>query len=111
GGATGGTGGGPNLPSCADTYCSIPGVGQVCAQTAVSCDLRYNATTASCAKICTDGGGVCINAYNNSGTCGRGSEIGCANSTFGSAICVCSRGCGSGPPCSGTQTCQSGTCS
>ncbi len=110
-GGTGGTGGTTGLPTCETTYGSITGVSQVCAQTATTCDLRYSSNTSSCTKICLTGGGVCINAYNNSGTCGRGPQIGCDDSSHFSAICVCSRGGGTGQPCTSPQTCQAGVCS
>jgi hypothetical protein len=49
--------------------------------------------------------------HNNAGTCGLGQAAACDSTTWGTAICICSHGCGSGPPCTGGQTCSGGTCS
>jgi hypothetical protein len=35
----------------------------------------------------------------------------CNTSALQAGICICSHGCGSGPPCTPPQTCQNGVCS
>jgi hypothetical protein len=98
------------LPSCADTYGSLTGVEAVCLQTDTTCELRYASMVATCTQICTAGGGTCIGVFDNQGPCGHGPSAPCNTSQFQQAICVCSRGCGSGPPCTAPQLCNGGTC-
>lgn len=110
-GGAGGTGGATTLPTCDDTYGAINGVAQICLQTDSTCELAYAATTQTCTAICQQGGGVCQGVFNNQpGACGHGTPSNCDNNLFNDAVCVCSRGCGSGPPCPGNQTCNAGQC-
>jgi hypothetical protein len=105
----GGTGGVVSIPGCDDTYGQINGVDQVCLQTDKTCELAYAATTQTCAEICQEGGGVCQAVFNNDpGACGHGQPSDCNNNIFNDAVCVCSRGCGNGPPCPGNQVCNAG---
>lgn len=108
-GGGGGTGGVVTIPGCNDTYGGINGVAQICDETDQVCELAYAATTQTCTDICEEGGGICQGVFNNQpGACGHGPPSDCNNNTFNDAVCVCSRGCGSGPPCPGNQVCNSG---
>lgn len=105
----GGTGGVVTIPGCDDTYGQINGVASVCLQTDATCELAFAATTQTCAQICQEGGGVCQAVYNNDpGQCGHGQQSDCNNNIFNDAVCICSRGCGTGPPCPGNQVCNPG---
>lgn len=74
------------------------------------CEFGANAQTESCQQICADRGGECLDAFNNQGQCGHGSQLSCSTTNFDSVICVCSRGCGGGPACGAAQTCANGMC-
>ncbi len=103
----------PGEIACDAQYQGSPGYGAVCTQGADACQLSANLTVASCNAICEAGGGECLDAYNDDGSgCGYSQfpQIGCNTSTLMSAVCVCSRGCGQGPPCSNNQDCINGQC-
>lgn len=100
----------PALPDCTSQHMGAPGF-QLCGQNADVCDIAFNGATTSCAAICDAAGTECIEAVNNSqGPCGHGQEIGCNAVGYNSAVCVCSRGCGSGQPCAATASCEGGVC-
>lgn len=88
GGTAAGTGGAGS--SCADLYSGETGVNGVCAGEPGSCELRYDATKASCTEICSSAGATCQGAFNNAGQCGHGQKVDCGATTLKSAICVCS---------------------
>jgi hypothetical protein len=90
------------------TYGGINGVAALCLQTDTVCELAFSAVAQSCAMICAQGGGVCQAVYNNDpGQCGHGQQLTCNNTSLNDAVCICTRGCGSGPPCPGNQVCNS----
>ncbi len=107
----GGSGGGTTIPDCQTTYGSLNGVSQVCLETDSVCELAFSATTQTCTQICSQGGGVCQGVFNNApGACGHAQPSTCDNNFFNDGVCVCSRGCGNGPPCPGNQVCNGGQC-
>ena len=87
---------------------------KVCSDDNGQCALDYNATQQSCAAVCQGGGGECLGAYNDlqNQTCqiDSGQPVSCTSTQFQSAICICSQGCGNGPPCGGLQICVNGNC-
>jgi len=98
-----------NQSSCAGQYSGGPGY-YLCEED-VFCQIGANVSATTCDEICEDGGGECIDAYNNDNMCGLGQPYGCGNTQgFNTVICICSRGCGTGAPCSGNQTCVNGQC-
>ena len=99
----------PNAPDCANQYNGFPGY-YFCSQTGDLCTMGANLQGTSCNQICSAGGGECEGGFNNQGQCGLGQNIGCNGTGLMSAICVCSRGCGNGPACSGGQICINGQC-
>src|SRR5262245_27776537 len=110
GAATGGAGGSPTV-SCDSQYGGIMGY-IFCSETATTCDFRalLNAQS-SCSEQCTSSGGECIDAFaNGDGTCNHNSVVGCTYATATDLVCLCSKGCGGGPPCSAGLQCISGSC-
>jgi hypothetical protein len=87
---------------------------KVCSDDNGQCALDYNATQLSCAALCQGGGGECLGAFNDvqNQTCqiDQGAPLSCTSMQFQTAICICSQGCGNGPPCLILQTCVNGTC-
>ncbi len=112
GGATGGTGGTGGVPTCEKIYSGMTGVNAVCVDSDSVCEMNFASKTATCAEICGAGGGECTGVFDNQGPCGHtGPELQCTTTALNGGICVCTHGCGSGPPCTAPQTCKSGTCS
>ncbi|MCC6903072.1 MAG: hypothetical protein IT377_29145 [Polyangiaceae bacterium] len=118
-GGGGGTGGGTTLPSCNALYGSLAGALQVCDATAAQCTLAVDTDPndgdagQTCGALCAGGGGECLKAFDNgAGQCvlDTTDPRPCTDATMSEGICVCSRGCGSGPPCSGGKKCKAGTC-
>lgn len=99
----------PGLPSCESQYAGGPGY-YFCAQTGALCTMGASLVSTTCNTICAEGGGECEGGYNNDGQCGLGQNIGCNGSGLGTAICLCSRGCGGGPACPNNQICNNGQC-
>lgn len=99
----------PGLPTCEDQHDSTTGVDDLCGQNGEVCSLAYGGT--SCSAICGAAGTECLNVYNNAPQtqCEQAQTLSC-NSTPQSAICICSRGCGTGQPCTGIQLCAGGQC-
>lgn len=94
---------------CDDQYGGVTNyVG--CAQGGGTCTFSTSTISSSCATKCAGAGGECVDAYNNSGTCGLAERTGCSHTGYGTEICICSRGCGAGAPCTPPATCQSGQC-
>jgi hypothetical protein len=107
-----GTGGAGGLPACAVTYGNADGVLSVCLETADRCELAYRSIIRSCTQICHENGGACLAVFNNvDGTaCERANLIPCGATHLVDAICICSRGCGAGPPCPSGSRCTDGSC-
>jgi hypothetical protein len=81
-----------------------------CLEDAMVCEFNAEAQNESCSDICEARGGECIEVFNDNGPCGHGQQLTCNTQNFVSLICVCSKGCGGGPPCSASQTCNNGNC-
>jgi len=118
-GGAGGTGGTATLPTCAALYGGVTGTLQVCDTTSSKCTLAVDTdpndgdSGQPCSTICTDGGGECLQAFDNGASqCAVDTADArpCTDATMSEGICVCSRGCGSGPPCAGGKKCKAGTC-
>ena len=77
---------------CAASYGGVSGVGQICLETAGSCELAYSAQIQTCSQICSQGGGTCQAVYNNIGTCGHAEELSCDSDAYQSAVCICDNG-------------------
>ncbi len=100
----------PGLPTCETQFQGTPSFVDVCGQNGEVCDIAF--TTSTCNSICRAAGTECLQMFNNAmgTTCEPAQNHTC--STFAaSAICLCSRGCGSGQPCTAPQSCVNGTCS
>ena len=65
--------------------------------------------TATCANACALHGGECLTAWDDSDGCPRTSLIDC-NIEYDDAVCECSHGCGTGPPCALALVCTLGVC-
>ncbi len=102
---------GNGVISCADQYAGAPSF-QHCDQTPGRCFFRASTQSQTCAQMCTERGGECLDSYNNSGTCGVNwnQQLGCDGTGYNSVICICSRGCGVAAPCSSPQVCTNGSC-
>jgi hypothetical protein len=99
------------LPPCAATYSTAAGYKSLCLETAETCELAFASTVQSCEGLCAAHGGSCIDAFNITGTsCAHEDAIGCADATHSNALCICTRGCGQSPPCSGGLGCSAGQC-
>lgn len=99
--------------NCIDQYDFIANNYEECAQASDSCEFyEYRSGGFDCAWLCRQVGGECIDAWNDAAShCERAaSSAGCTSGLSGQ-ICLCSRGCGSGPRCPPGQTCSSGSCS
>ncbi|MBW2528293.1 MAG: hypothetical protein JRI23_29220 [Deltaproteobacteria bacterium] len=113
--ATGGSGtagsGGSVAVDCATQYTS-GAIHELCVESATECEFRVRTNQDDCETICADGGGECLSAYNDNpnGSCTRGDALTCQDDGMNSQLCICSVGCGSGPPCVSPQMCSSGTC-
>jgi hypothetical protein len=87
---------------------------KVCSDANNQCELAYDATAASCSSVCQAGGGECLGAFNdvNNQTCqtNPNQPVSCTSQLITTGVCVCSQGCGNGPPCSMTQICLLGNC-
>jgi hypothetical protein len=102
-----------SCPSCEELYGAMAQVLEMCGDTGTECSLRVTTANFSCDQICRQGGGEC-SAYHNdepAETCGLGDAYGCAYTGHLSAICICSHGCGDGPPCQAPASCNNGFCS
>jgi len=78
------------LPGCSELYGAARDF-RLCQQQEQLC--RFNArTNGSCDNLCSDLGGICVDAYNDryTGTCQTSSHEGCW-SNLTSQICVCTR--------------------
>jgi hypothetical protein len=102
---------GTDLPACTDTYTSEDITGYIdCGESPATCAFEFNSESHTCNEVCEDAGGECVGAWNDYLTCGYGDWLGCNGDWYSSAMCVCSRGCGSDDPCPSTQTCEDGEC-
>ncbi len=106
----------PNVPSCNNLYGNAASY-SLCAESGNICEFAFNSTQGSCGSVCAAGGGQCISTVNdvNNQTCAMPNNPQlnpntCNTTSYSSAICICTRGCGNGPPCQNGQTCQSGNC-
>jgi hypothetical protein len=102
------TGGAAGGPSCDMQYGTAPSY-IPCVESQV-CEFNASVDGTSCGEICSGHGGECLYAFQNQADCGHGSRLACDFSDNQTIICVCSRGCGSGPPCQAPETCATGTC-
>jgi hypothetical protein len=111
GGGPGGSGGAP-ATGCTGQYGHVPFF-ILCSETQMVCSFYAHVEPQSCADLCASGGGECLLVYNNLNDmagCMTENTVSCDELTLLDAICVCSFGCGSGPPCQASQTCMGGTC-
>src|SRR5262245_38136241 len=92
--ASSSTGGGAGV-SCDMQYGTAPSY-VACVESQV-CEFNASVEVASCAQMCSDHGGECLYTFQNQGDCGHGSRLACDFTDNQTIICVCSRGCGSGP--------------
>jgi hypothetical protein len=102
----------PTLPTCEDQYDALDGVFDVCGQNGEVCEVAFG-NGGTCNGVCGRSGTQCITVYNNAqGTICQRSQQGqfSCDQPANSAICLCTRGCGSGPPCPGDQICLGGMC-
>jgi hypothetical protein len=84
----------------------------LCSEVKYECAFAFDSTAQSCAQICSSHGGECFGAFDdqNDKKCKYGNQATCQSKGLSSAICVCSRGCGSNPPCPANLTCVGGKC-
>jgi hypothetical protein len=116
GGAAGATGsttssassGGSGGVSCDMQYGTAPSY-LACIESQV-CEFNASVDGTSCAQICSDHGGECLYTFQNQGDCGHGTRLACDFTDNQTIICVCSHGCGSGPPCRAPDMCTAGSC-
>jgi hypothetical protein len=102
---------GAGLVDCTDQYDGDSIGGYIdCGQGAATCTIGYSPQSNSCDVVCEAGGGECVGAWNDSPPCDLAEWIGCDQSSFQAAICVCSRGCGVDDPCESSLTCVDGEC-
>lgn len=99
------------LPPCTATYATAAGYKSLCLETADACELAFASSVQSCESLCAAHGGSCVDAFNITGSsCVHEDAIGCADATHSNAVCICTRGCGQSPPCSGGLVCSGGQC-
>jgi hypothetical protein len=108
--------GDPATPDCKTLYGSTVGF-SLCTESATACEFAINQMQNTCASACAKAGGQCVASFNdvNNNTCQKPqvpslAQLSCGSNNFKSAICICSRGCGGGPPCPAGQSCKAGTC-
>jgi len=107
-----GTDCGAGVVPCADQYAGAPSFVH-CHQTPGLCYFQASDEDESCAQMCADQGGECLDAFDNDQQCDVdwGEHLGCDHVGFASVICICSRGCGVAEPCSAPSQCSGGQCS
>lgn len=111
GGAGGAGGSGGSVPvTCADQYGQAPEF-LLCTESATECEFNTE-NSQSCDVRCSTYGGECLDAWSNfPASCNSdGQNINCAFDDHNDVVCVCSLGCGAGPPCPVGQTCSGGNC-
>ncbi len=106
---TGGSGAGGGAGSCDDQYDQAPSY-SLCQEAPSTCQFSASVSQYSCHEVCTYFGGECFDTYNNQGPCGLGTHLDCNTKGYQSVICICSRGCGNGPPCTLPSVCVNGVC-
>ncbi len=106
-GGQGGAGGGPL--SCDAQYGAAPDY-VLCDEDSGSCTFFVSLSGASCTQLCAALGGVCLGMINNGSEACQPAAVGPCNAAMADAICVCSLGCGQGPPCAGNLICVNGDC-
>lgn len=61
--------------------------------------------------MCGKLGGACLMTLDNGTACqSLGPVKDCAYTMYGNAVCVCSLGCGAGPPCAANKACDGVAC-
>lgn len=107
---------GPNLPDCNSLYGGAQNY-QLCYESANTCEFGMQTQNGpSCGEACAKGGGECVGMVDdiNNQACNKQNSIPnagqCGNSSFASAVCICTRGCGGGPACTGGMACSQGSC-
>lgn len=110
GGEVGGTGG-AGAVSCTEQYGDLVAYLE-CPSDRTTCKFFYQmGDSLSCEQACGERGGECISAHNDvGGMCSEGGPEPCNNTSHNHAICICSKGCGGGPPCAAGLVCSNGTC-
>ncbi len=88
---------------------------ELCKEDAQSCEFyaEYESINdkPSCTELCTKHGGQCQGTFDNGlTTCAHAMNGNTCDTKFFDAICICSLGCGGGPPCPPLGTCNNGTC-
>lgn len=103
-------------PPCDNTYGDVNDY-VACAETASMCAFGFNNLFTSCNAVCSARGAECVLAYDNQDNtyCEYAEARTCEFVTGGVGgetynVCVCSRGCGSGPLCPNQQSCEDGSC-
>jgi hypothetical protein len=81
-----------------------------CIESAGECEFGFDNSNDTCGAVCEAAGGECVTAFNDDNGCDHGVEVGCGYDGLATAICVCTRGCGTEPPCPPSMTCNSGSC-
>lgn len=111
-GAGGSAGASVLLGSCGKQYGTVQFY-KLCKENATECHIVAANKVQSCKVVCGSNGGECLDAYDNvdtDPTCGQSTPANCDFTGWYEIVCVCSKGCGSGPPCKYPATCVSGTC-
>lgn len=111
GAGAGGAGGagGSGVVSCFDQYSAAPGYVD-CLETPETCEFGFDNSIQSCGAVCAELGGECIDMFNDDGGCGKTEDHDCVFVGLGAGICICTHGCGAGPPCPEGTTCLSAVC-
>lgn len=120
GGSAGNAGeaGTPPLPTCEELYTGVTGVLQVCGEDGQGCQLSADTDPDDgdpgqhCTAICAAAGGECKGSFDNGASVCEADptdERPCTDDTLSEGVCVCSRGCGEGPPCR-SGSCVQGQC-
>lgn len=106
----------PNAPDCKLLYGGATNY-QLCYESTNTCEFGMQTQNGpSCGETCAKGGGECVGMVNdiNNQACNKQNSIPnagqCANVSYSSAVCICTRGCGAGPPCTGGMVCSQGSC-
>jgi hypothetical protein len=103
------TGGGTT--TCDSQYGGVAGY-QLCAAKPTTCEFNVDLNqSTSCGAVCGAVGGACVLTLDNGTACEYlGPTQDCAFTGYGNAVCVCSLGCGVGPPCDTNKACTGGIC-
>jgi hypothetical protein len=99
-------------PDCTTQYQGgTPGF-QLCSRVNYECAFAFESSKLSCFDICQNQGGECLGTFDDvkDAKCKYGGQSTCHSTGLGTAICVCSRGCGGSDACQPKQVCSGGKC-